>query len=196
MFKSLSRSTIVVLIVAAVLTVVAAILELGQIGTPEPLVSTEGWTAPGKIRPHQMAVSNLSVPPEMQSHPKFSLWSTWTLLGTAKGVITSPPFKASRYLAVPFQIGGVRGYPDSDRVTLRCNASGEEMPIATSQSFSGFGEWNIAYVQVPLGFCGTDVQIVASSNAARSDLYVGVGTPFSVSRALISPIADLARRLS
>ena len=184
MFRSLSRSTIGVLIVAAVLTVVAAILELGQIGTPEPLVSTEGWTAPGKIRPLQMAVSNLSVPQEMQSHPKFSLWSTWTPLGPAKGVITSPPFKASWYLAVPFQIGGVRGYPDSDRVTLRCNASGAELPIATSQSFSGFGEWNIAYVQVPLGFCGTDVQIVASSNAARSDSYVGVGTPFSVSRAL------------
>jgi hypothetical protein len=184
MFRSLSRSTIVVLIVAAVLTVVAAILELGQIGTPEPLVSTEGWTAPGKIRPLQMAVSNLYVPQEMQSHPKFSLWSTWTPLGTAKGVITSAPFKASRYLAVPFQIGGERGYPDSDRVTLRCNASGAEIPIATSQSFGGFGEWNIAYIQVPLGFCASDVQIVASSNAARADSYVGVGTPFSVSRAL------------
>jgi hypothetical protein len=35
-----------------------------------------------------------------------------------------------------------------------------------------------------LAFCGSDVQIVASSNAARSDSYVGVGIPFSVSRAL------------
>ena len=118
-----------------------------------------------------MAVSNLYIPQEMQSHPKFSLWSTWTPLGTAKGVITSPPFKASRYLAVPFQIGGERGYPDSDRVTLRCNASGEQrQPIATSQSFGGFGEWNIAYIQVSSGFlCISNVQIVASSNAARSD---------------------------
>lgn len=180
--RSLSRSTIVVLIVAAVLTVVAAILELGQIGTPEPLVSTEGWTAPGKIRPLQIAVSNLYVPQEMQSHSQFSLWSTWTPLGTVKGVITSPPFKASRYLAVPFQIGGERGYPDSDRVTLRCTASGAEIPIATSQTLGG--EWNVAYIQVPLAFCGSDVQIVASSNAARPDSYVGVGTVFSVSKAL------------
>src|SRR5215471_5418645 len=183
MFRRLSRSTIVVLIVAAVLTLVAAILELGQIGTPEPLVSTEGWTAPDKIRPLQMAISHLYIPQEMQSHPKFSLWTTWTPSGAAKGVITSPPFRASQFLAVPFEIGGLRGYPDSDRVTLRCNASGAEMPVATSQSFGGFGEWNVAYIQVPLGFCGTDVQIVASSNAARSE-YVGVGTPFSVSRAL------------
>jgi hypothetical protein len=166
------------LIVAAVLTAVIAILELGQIGTPEPLVSTEGWTAPGKIRPLQFVVSN--IPQEMQSDPKFSLWSTWTTLGTVKGDITSPPFKASRYLAVPFRIGGERGYPDSDRVILRCNASGGEVPIATGQSFD---EWNVAYIQVPSAFCGSDVQIVASSNAAP-DSNVGVGTPFSISRAL------------
>ena len=181
MHRSLSRSTIVVLIVAAVLTAVVAILELGQIGTPEPLVSTEGWTAPDKIRPLEFVVSN--IPQEIQSHPKFSLWSTWTPLGTVKGVITSPPFKASRYLAVPFQIGGERGYPDSDRVTLHCNASGAEMPVTTSQSLGG--EWNVAYIQVPSAFCGSDVQIIASSNAAHADYsYVGVGTAFSVSRAL------------
>ena len=139
-----TRSTIVVLIVAAVLTMVAAILELGQIGRPEPLVSTEGWTAPDKIRPLQMAVSHLYIPQEMQSHPKFSLWTTWTPSGAAKGVITSPPFRASQYLAVPFQIGGERGYPDSDRVTLRCNASGAEIPVSASQSFGGIGEWNVA----------------------------------------------------
>jgi len=185
MHRSLSRSTIVVLIVAAVLTAVAAILELGQIGRPEPLVSTEGWTAPDKISPLQMAVSHLYIPQEMQSHPKFSLWTTWTPSGAAKGVITSPPFRASQYLAVPFQIGGERGYPDSDRVTLRCNASGAEIPVSASQSFGGIGEWNVAYIQVPLAFCGSDVQIIASSNAAHADYsYVGVGTPFSVSRAL------------
>jgi hypothetical protein len=182
--RSLSRSTIVVLIVAAVLTAVVAILELGQIGSPEPLVSTEGWTAPGEIRPLQMAISNLLIPHEMQSHPKFSLWTTWTPSGAAKGVITSPPFRASQYLAVPFQIGGERGYPYSDRVTLRCNTSGAEIPVSTSQSFGGFGEWNVAYIEVPLAFCGSDVQVVASSNAAHSHSYVGIGTPFSVSRAL------------
>src|SRR6516164_4022302 len=185
MHRSLSRSTIVVLIVAAVLTAVAAILELGQIGRPEPLVSTEGWTAPDKISPLQMAVSHLYIPQEMQSHPKFSLWTTWTPSGAAKGVITSPPFRASQYLAVPFQIGGERGYPDSDRVTLRCNTSGAEIPVSASQSFGGIGEWNVAYIQVPSAFCGSDVQIIASSNAAHADYsYVGVGTPFSVSRAL------------
>lgn len=180
--KSQFPSTSVVLIAAVALTVTAVILELGQIGRPEPLVSAVGWTAPGDIRPLRMAVSN--VPQEMQSHRKFSLWTTWTALGTVKGVITSPPFKASRYLAVPFQIGGERGYPDSDRVVLHCNSSGAEIPIATSQSFGGFGEWNVAYIQVPSAFCASDVQIIASSNAARPDLYVGVGTPFSVSRAL------------
>jgi hypothetical protein len=110
MLRSLSRSTMVVLIVAAVLTAVVAILELGQIGTPEPLVSNEGWTAPDGIRPLQMVVSHLYIPQEMQSHPKFGLWTTWTPSGAAKGVITSPPFRASQYLAVPFQIGGERGY--------------------------------------------------------------------------------------
>jgi hypothetical protein len=73
--RILSGSTIVVLIVAVVLTVVASIFELGQIDRPEPLVSTLGWTAPGTIRPLQMVVSNLYIPQEMQSHPKFSFWN-------------------------------------------------------------------------------------------------------------------------
>jgi hypothetical protein len=176
------RPTIVVLIVAVVLTGVAAILELGHIDRLEPLVSTVGWTTPGNLGPLQMVISDLYIPREIQSDPKFSLWSTWTPSGAVNGVITSPPFKASRYLAVPFEIGGPRGYPDSDRVTLRCSASGAEIPIATGQSLGG--EWNVAYIQVPLAFCESDVQIVASSNAARPDSYVGVGTPFSVARAL------------
>lgn len=181
MQKSLSTAAVLTLVSALLLTLALFVSGLGPIGKPESLVSAAGWKVTGDLPRMNSPVPDLQIPREMQSVPGFGLWRTWTQTGTVKGTISSPPFRAPEYLAVPFLIGGFRGYPDSDRVVLRCPALESELTVASGQSFD---EWNVAYVSIPEGFCASTVQVVGISNAADPGAYVGVGTPFSVSRAI------------
>ncbi|PCE25225.1 hypothetical protein BWP39_11925 [Paraburkholderia acidicola] len=162
------------------MALLAAILSLGKVSAPRPLVVASGWTETGLFPPLKDAPSALQVPQTMLDSPGFAMWRTWSSTGATKGTIESPPFKAPHYMAVPFQRGGNRGYVNADEINLECKASGRRLIVSSLQTFD---EWSVAYVSVPASFCASEVSLIAVSNAAAPDSYLGIATPFEVSRA-------------
>ncbi|RDI99513.1 hypothetical protein DVT68_01240 [Dyella solisilvae] len=94
-------------------------------------------------------------------------------------------------MAFPFQRGGLRGNPNTDLLYLKCLKSGNTYLISSAQTFD---EWNVAYRHVPRSFCSGDVILVGTSNAASAESYLGVATPFKVSRATFLAHTDIGAR--
>ena len=103
------------------------------------------------------------------------LWRSWTpdTQGTT-GSVTSSPFRAPRYVAVPHL--GFPGEVPGNRIFFRCLDTGLEMDIATLRTNT---VWATAFVQIPDRFCAGSTVLVAT--AVHPTFYVGVGTPFATS---------------
>ena len=169
-------------IIAALAAVILAVFGfgLGSFHDPMPLVGPSGWTVTGQFPSLPDKPLPQQVPDSMSGDASFVMFRSWTKEGGAKGTVTSPPFRAAPYMALPFARGEQRGYPNPDLLYLRCQATGSTWNVSSAQTFY---EWNIAYEHVPTSFCADNVVLVATSNGAFPHGYLGVATPFSVSRA-------------
>jgi hypothetical protein len=176
----LSKGPRYLVFVLLLATILGAMLSIGKVAAPRPLVGPANWVQTGNFPALKDMPSPLQVPDSMLKAPEFAMWRTWTPDGALKGTLESPVFKAPHYIAVPFQRGGSRGYANGDELYLSCKDTGKKLSISSLQTFD---EWSVAYAEVPERFCNSEVNLVAVSNAAFRDSYLSVATPFEVSRA-------------
>lgn len=145
-------------------------------GQMAPLVDLQGWRIEGEMfdTPRPAA---LDLPKSMVTAPSLRLWRSWSpeTLHT-KGRVSSTPFDAQRYLAIPFY--GFPGEVPGNTIELRCITNDKTFPVANMRTNA---QWSTAYLRLPRGFCSSQLQLVA--NAAGTQRILGVGTPFRISPA-------------
>jgi len=157
----------------------ASILE--PIHPPKALVSVDGWQTEGTFPRLEDRFPSMQIPQEYVSDPEFVTWRNWAPEGSTKGTVISAPFQAPEFMAVPFARGGVRGYDQTNELLIQCISSGATLTVSSSQTF---GDWVVAYLRIPNGFCDGQVKLIAAAKAASSATYLGVGTPFSISKTI------------
>ncbi|BCQ24032.1 hypothetical protein NK8_21840 [Caballeronia sp. NK8] len=161
---------------------VAFLVNATQNSAPVPLIGAgNSWSVTGDFPKFSEKLPPLQVPPSFEDTPEFTAFRSWRPGGVTQGSVASPPFVAPDYIAVPYARGGERGYPDADDIRIECMANGAYLVISSTQTFD---EWSVAYRKIPEGFCGGKVRLVAVARAATGGSYIGVATPFAVSRAM------------
>jgi hypothetical protein len=160
---------------------VGFVAELGRLEPPRALVKADGWQTVGSFPQLKDKLQPLQVPPELADDPNFVAWRNWTPEGSTKGAVTSAPFQAPEFIAVPYAKGGMRGYNQADEVLIQCIDSGATLTVSSAQTFDQFV---VAYLKIPRDFCSSFVRLVAVSRSMSRDTYLGIATPFSVSRAV------------
>jgi len=174
-------SLAVFIFILLTLVILAFVAGLGHVDPPAALVKADGWQTVGVFPELTGKLPPLQAPPELADDPNFVTWSNWSPNGGTKGTVTSAPFQAPEFIAVPYARGGMRGYSETDQILIQCVDSGATLTVASAQTF---GEWMVAYLEIPRNFCSSSVWLVAVSMAMSRDDYLGVATPFSVSRAV------------
>ncbi|WP_232458920.1 hypothetical protein [Burkholderia ubonensis] len=169
-----------VILILLLLTGILFVASFGAVTEPRPLVSPSEWRQAGQFPALADTLSPLQIPTSMSGNPAFRMFRSWTERGALKGTISSSSFKPAPYMAVPFQRGGQRHYPNPDEIYFRCESSGAKFSVSSAQSFD---EWNVAYVHLPPSFCAGEVTLNGTSNATLPEAYLGIATPFEVSRA-------------
>jgi hypothetical protein len=133
------------------------------------LVSGEGWDVSGAFfqndRPREREVSR-----KILNDPRSRFWRSWSLkTKAAKGRVSSPPFYAPRFLAIPYV-----GYPNADKIELflECTGNGQRRDIAFGAAHE---DWVERTLWLPTNWCPSTAQVVAVSESTRK--YIGVGSP-------------------
>lgn len=152
---------------------------LGRVEPPKALVTPDGWQIVGAFPRVLDGFQPLQIPPELAEDPNFVAWRSWVPEGSAKGMVTSAPFQAPEFIAIPYVRGGIRGYDQADEVLIQCISSGATLTVSSAQTFA---EWVVAYLKIPTEFCSSPLRLIAVAKAATPDAYVGIATPFSVSK--------------
>ena len=175
---SLQRQVVSLLLVGAVAVAVGLLSTIAARAEFRPLVPKAGWSVTGQFPRFPILASPLEVPTDALAVDDLVLWRSWNpeTQGT-QGTVTSAPFMAPAYLAVPHL--GFPGEVPGNRVFLRCSANGAEMEVARLRTNTG---WATAFIKMPSTFCAAPVVLVATA-AGHSQFYVGVGTPFAISAA-------------
>lgn len=162
-------------IILAITIVIAASLLLAAWPSPpaSALITKNDWHVNGEayqnVLPSRFEIGN-----DIRVSAQSVYWRTWhPETGATVATITTSPFKASTYMAIPY--GGFAGAPGI-QIDLRCMPSGKTIPVATARSNTQMTE---AMVRVPHGWCNGDV--VLSANSQSTSKYVEVGTPFRIS---------------
>ena len=169
----------ILILVTSVL--VAFVAELGRVEAPKALVKADGWQTRGTFPQLKVKLQPLQAPPELADDPNFVTWRNWTPNGSTIGAITSAPFQAPEFIAVPYAKGGMRGYNQADEVLIQCIDSGATLTVSSAQTFDQFV---VAYLKIPRDFCDSSVRLAAVSRSMSPDTYLGIATPYSVSKSV------------
>ncbi len=179
---AVARSTLTVFILILVTSVfVGFAAGLGRVEPPKALVAAAGWQIVGDFPRFSDGFQPSQIPPELVEDPNFVAWRSWVAEGGAKGVVTSAPFQALEFIAIPYARGDVRGYSQPDEVLIQCIDSGATLTVSSAQTFA---EWVVAYLKIPTKFCSSPVRLIAVAKAPTPGAYLGIATPFSVSKAV------------
>jgi len=166
-------------LLTAALLLWSALVVLGGLlirasGDSVAIVSRAGWqvdAAFDEVRP-----STREIAPVIADANEAVFLRSWRPdLGATPGRAVSPPFDA----AVPFLLPIV-GYPiePGNFIGIECVNSKERRAVATGNPHE---TWVARLVVLPAGWCSSQVRVVAESSSTTR--YVGVGTPFTPSRA-------------
>ncbi|MFP3565442.1 hypothetical protein [Paraburkholderia sp. SIMBA_030] len=181
------RNSIAALAALFAATLVIGILVLFGIGgmhgtAPKPLIGASGWLRSGDFPEFRDPIDNQQVPSAITSNPKTKVFRTWTPTGAAVGTLTTVPFDLPRYIAVPYAHGGLVTAEPQDKILLQCDATKKELIVSNAQTFD---QWVTAYIEVPDDFCPSSKgRLVAQSFGVGLGAYLGIATPFAVSRAM------------
>lgn len=155
--------------------------------TATPLVDGGQWAVTGSFQRLVDRFNPLEIPEILSQSPSMARWWSWTPSGGSTGTVTSPPFVAPQYLAVPHH--GFPGETPESRIVLRCRATGKELHVARLRTNI---QWATAFIEVPTSFCAGESELSASAH--HRAFIVGVGTPFAVSRSLFQSHTGFAAR--
>ena len=162
-------------IILAITIVIAASLLLAAWPSPSAsaLITKSDWQVSGNayqnVLPSRFEMGN-----DIRASAQSVYWRTWhPETGATEATITTSPFKASTYMAIPY--GGFAGAPGI-QLDLRCVPSGKIIPVATARSNTQMTE---AMIRVPHGWCNGDA--VLSADTHSTSKYIEVGTPFRIS---------------
>lgn len=152
-----------------------------------PLVAGDQWIVEGNFPRLDMAISPLEIPSEMTGQPGFALWRSWApeTNGTV-GAVHTPAFAPPRFMAVP-----IVGFPleaEGFRLYGQCADTGENWDIAVQRTNT---QWSTVYLDMNRYRCAS-VSLHATS--AGNAYYVGIGTPFEVSKGAYAAHAGFGAR--
>ena len=156
------RLPIAFALLIAVYCTIGVILLLWPKGQPVPLVDQHDWRIEGQMfdtpRP-----TDLDLPKGVGAAPPLRLWRSWSpeTLHT-KGRVSSAPFAAQRYLAIPYY--GFPGEIPGNTIELRCITSDRTFPVANMRTNV---QWSTAYLRLPRDFCSSQLQLVANASGTR-----------------------------
>jgi hypothetical protein len=154
-----------------------------------PLVGKFDWRVTGDFPSYPLLPSPLEIPPAALRSTELALSRSWSHeRGAMAGSIETGLFARPDYLAVPHH--GFPGEGPGNRIILRCESTSAEMDIATTRTNT---QWATAFIAVPRSFCPGLVKLIAASSGASN--YVGVGTPFAVSKAVYRAHTSFAPRV-
>ena len=178
MKRSIDTRAAVFLLFGFLLTliIVAVLQSAGSAGSPAPIVDHNQWKVSGQFSRLDADVDSLEVPSELSDSDQFVRWRSWTpeTNGTV-GTVSTVPFLPAPYMAIPYA-----GFPAEqlgNRIYFRCDGENRELDLATQRTND---QWATAYIHLPSSFCSGAVRLVATS--VTPDFYIGIGTPFSISR--------------
>ncbi len=164
------------LLAAVMLALWAGLAAVGALVTLRPseyrpLVGPDGWAARDFFT--NETLGGRPLPRAMLEAPELRLWRSWTPeRGALAGEITSAPFMAPAYFAIPFT--GFPGESADHDIGLRCAASGAERSLGIGRINN---EWGLRVVRSDPGFCAGPIAVYARSGG--NFLHVGIGTPFA-----------------
>lgn len=162
-------------IILAITIVIAASLLLAAWPSPpaSALITKSDWQVSGNAYQNVLP-SRFEIDNDIKASAQSVYWRTWhPETGATVATITTSPFKASTYMAIPY--GGFAGAPGI-QLDLRCVLSGKTIPVATARSNTQMTE---AKIRVPHGWCNGDA--VLSADTHSTSKYIEVGTPFRIS---------------
>ena len=155
---------------------------------PEPLLSSQDWLETDGFFSAKLTIKPLETPAGIAHSPLLETWRSWEPRnGGHIGKLVSSPFKAPQYMAIPYT--GFAGETAGTLLQLRCSRNGKKLEISSGRTNT---QWATIYLDTR-GFCEGKVQLVAQ--ASSKQYYVGVGTPFSVSRSTYLANTSYAPRL-
>jgi len=171
--KARSRLLTAALLLWSALVVLGGLL-IRAPGDSVAIVSRAGWQVDAAF--DETRPSTREIAPAIAEAKEAVFLRSWRPdLGATPGRVVSPPFDA----AAPFLLPIV-GYPTElgNFVGIECISSKERRAVATGNPHE---TWVARVVVLPGGWCSSQVRVVAESSSTTH--YVGVGTPFTASRA-------------
>lgn len=155
---------------------------------PAPLLSTSDWQETDGFFSDKLPITPLEAPSEIAENSALQTWRSWEPeRGGHKGKLVSAPFSAPDYMAVPYM--GFANENPGTFLRLLCEPNGEHTTLASGRTNN---QWATIYLDTR-DFCPGKVQIVAQ--VSSTTYYIGIGTPFSISRSTYLANTSYAPRL-
>jgi hypothetical protein len=151
-------------------------LALGPFGPVRPLVGEDGWEQTAGFSRDRLQLAFVDAPRSIAQSPSLVTWRSWSpQTGGMTGELRTAPFLLPDYLAVPY--AGFPGEAPGNRIVLRCELDGREMPVASLRTNA---QWATVFLRTA-GFCSGSARLIASVSDSR--FYIAVATPFAVTAA-------------
>jgi hypothetical protein len=140
------------------------------------LVGEDGWEQTAGFSRDRLPITPLEAPSNIAQSSSLVTWRSWSSqTGTMSGELRTAPFALPDYVAVPY--AGFPGEAPGNRIVLRCELDGREMPVASLRTNA---QWATVFLHTA-GFCSGPARLIASVSDSR--FYIAVATPFAVTAA-------------